>query len=332
QIIASAKQKEPKAKIDGIFIEAMIKKRYEILIGCKKDPIFGPAIVFGMGGVAVEVFKDTCIGLPPLNMALSLKMIKDTRIYKLLKGYRGMPGVDIQAIQFLLYKFSYLVSDFPEIKEIDINPFAIDEHGGIVLDAKVILDKVVIGKKIKPYSHLVISPYPKEYISEFIMKNKKKVIIRPIRPEDEPMEAELFKTFSKETERHRFFGPIKKISHELLQRYTQIDYSREIALIAELKAQKNNKMIGVVRLIGDPFGEKAEFAIVVGDPWHRLGLGNRFTDLILDIARERGYKKVFAKYYCDNKIMEGIFKGHDFKISNLDKKTKYAELNLKNYK
>ncbi len=332
QIIASAKQKEPKAQIDGIFIEAMIEKRYEILIGCKKDPIFGPAIVFGMGGVAVEVFKDTQIGLPPLNMALSLKMIKDTRIYKLLKGYRGMPGVDIQAIQFLLYKFSYLVSDFPEIKEIDINPFAVDEQGGIVLDAKVILDKSIIGKIVKPYSHLVISPYPKEYISEFTMKNKKKVIIRPIRPEDEPMEAELFKTFSKETERHRFFGPIKKISHELLQRYTQIDYSREIALIAELKVGKNNKMIGVVRLIGDPFGEKAEFAIVVGDPWHSLGLGNRFTDLILDIARERGYKKVFAKYYCDNKIMEGIFKGHDFKISDLDKKTKYAELNLKNYK
>ena len=240
-----------------------------------------------------------------------------------------MPGVDITAIQFLLYKFAYLVSDFPEIKEIDINPFAVDEHGGIVLDAKVILDKAVIGKKIKPYSHLVILPYPKEHISKFTMKNKKKVMIRPIRPEDESMEAELFKTFSKETERHRFFGPIKEISHELLERYTQIDYAREMALIAELKTGNRREMIGVVRLIGDPYGEKAEFAIVVGDPWQGFGLGKHFSDLILKIAKDRGYKKVFAKYYKDNKIMEHIFKQHDFKISDLDKKTKYAELMLK---
>ncbi|MCK5061140.1 GNAT family N-acetyltransferase, partial [Candidatus Parcubacteria bacterium] len=266
--------------------------------------------------------------LPPLNMALAHKMIKDTRVYKLLKGYRGMPGVDITAIQFLLYKFAYLVSDFPEIKEIDINPFAVDEHGGIVLDAKVILDKAVIGKKIKPYSHLVISPYPKEHISKFTMKNKKKVMIRPIRPEDESMEAELFKTFSKETERHRFFGPIKEISHELLERYTQIDYAREMALIAELKTGNRREMIGVVRLIGDPYGKKAEFAIVVGDPWQGFGLGKHFSDLILKIAKNRGYKKVFAKYYKDNKIMEHIFKQHDFKISDFDKKTRYAELML----
>ena len=328
-IMAGVRAKEPDALLNGVFIEAMVKKRYEILIGCKKDLIFGPAIVFGMGGVAVEVFKDTRIGLPPLNMALAHKMIKDTRVYKLLKGYRGMPGVDITAIQFLLYKFAYLVSDFPEIKEIDINPFAVDEHGGIVLDAKVILDKAVIGKKIKPYSHLVISPYPKEHISKFTMKNKKKVMIRPIRPEDESMEAELFKTFSKETERHRFFGPIKEISHELLERYTQIDYAREMALIAELKTGNRREMIGVVRLIGDPYGKKAEFAIVVGDPWQGLGLGKHFSDLILKIAKNRGYKKVFAKYYKDNKIMEHIFKQHGFKINDLDKKTKYAELMLK---
>ena len=328
-IMAGVRAKEPDALLNGVFIEAMVKKRYEILIGCKKDLIFGPAIVFGMGGVAVEVFKDTRIGLPPLNMALAHKMIKDTRVYKLLKGYRGMPGVDITAIQFLLYKFAYLVSDFPEIKEIDINPFAVDEHGGIVLDAKVILDKAVIGKKIKPYSHLVISPYPKEHISKFTMKNKKKVMIRPIRPEDEPMEAELFKTFSKETERHRFFGPIKEISHELLERYTQIDYAREMALIAEMKIKNQKKMIGVVRLIGDPYGRKAEFAIVVGDPWQGLGLGKHFSDLILKIAKDRGYRKVFAKYYKDNKIMEHIFKQHDFKISDFDRKTKYAELMLK---
>ncbi|PIR13393.1 acetyl CoA synthetase subunit alpha [Candidatus Falkowbacteria bacterium CG11_big_fil_rev_8_21_14_0_20_39_10] len=157
-IVNSVRKHLPKADIRGVLVEPMIKKKYELMIGCKKDSIFGPAILFGMGGVAVEIFKDTTIGLPPLNMALAMRMIKETKIYKLLKGYRNMPRVDIASIQFLLYKFSYLVSDFPEIKEIDINPFAVDEYGGIALDSKIILDKKVIDKPIKPYSHLVISP------------------------------------------------------------------------------------------------------------------------------------------------------------------------------
>lgn len=327
-IMESARRHEPKAAIEGVFIEPMVKKRYELLIGCQKDPIFGPAIVFGMGGVAVEVFKDTKVGLPPLNMALSLRLISATKIYKLLKGYRGMPGVDIAAIQFLLYKFAYLVADFPEIKELDINPFAIDEHGGIVLDAKVILDKDIIGKKVKPYSHLVVSPYPKEYTAHFKMKNGQKVVLRPIRPEDEPMEAEMFRHFSAETERHRFFHRISDITHELLQRYTQIDYDREIAIIAELSEKKEKKMLGVVRLIADPYGETAEFAIVVADPWQRQGLGNKFTDYILAIARERGIKKVYANFLKDNPPMTRIFEKRGFAVTFKDK-TGYAELELK---
>ncbi|MFH0891266.1 MAG: bifunctional acetate--CoA ligase family protein/GNAT family N-acetyltransferase [Candidatus Falkowbacteria bacterium] len=328
EIMESSRRFEPKAAIEGVFIEPMVKKRYELLIGCQKDPIFGPAIVFGMGGVAVEVFKDTKVGLPPLNMSLSLRLISATKIYKLLKGYRGMPGVDIAAIQFLLYKFAYLLADFPEIKELDINPFAIDEHGGIVLDAKIILDKNVIGKKVKPYSHLVISPYPKEYMAHFKMKNGQKVVLRPIRPEDEPMEAEMFTHFSAETERHRFFHRIGDITHELLQRYTQVDYDREIAIVAELTEKKEKKMLGVVRLIADPYGETAEFAIVVADPWQKQGLGNKFTDYILEIARERGLKKVYASFLKDNPPMIHIFEKRGFAITYKDK-IGHAELELK---
>lgn len=326
EIIASVKKHVPKAQIDGIFIEPMIKKRYELLIGCKKDPIFGPAIVFGMGGVAVEVFQDTQIALPPLNMALSLNLIMETKIYKLLKGYRNIPGVDIQSIQYLLYKFAYLVADFPEIDELDINPFAVDEKGGIVLDAKVILDEKIIGKKLKPYSHLVISPYPKEYTYSFKLKNGKKVIIRPIRPEDEPMEAEMFESFSKESMKHRFIDDIKEVSHEVLMRFTHIDYDREIALIAEMAEGKKKRMLGVVRLISDPLSGVGEFTVIVGDPWHFLGLGNKFTDLILDIAEKRGVKKINAKYLKSNLAMENIFKKRKFNIGEIDKKTNFAEL------
>jgi len=261
RIMSAVKKNAPTANAEGILIEPMVKKRYELLIGCKKDPLFGPVIVFGMGGVAVEIFQDTKIGLPPLNMSLSLRIIKDTKIYKLLKGYRGMPGVDIQSIQFLLYKFAYLIADFPEIKELDINPFAVDEEGGVVLDAKLILDKNVLGKSIKPYSHLVISPYPKEYITQFTLKNKKSVTLRPIRPEDEPLEAKMFERFSQKTMRHRFFSQISEISHEMLIRYTQIDYDREIAIIAESSEKGKKNMLGVVRLINDPLNKTAEFPL-----------------------------------------------------------------------
>jgi acetyltransferase len=327
KIMTSVRRHQPRAAIHGVFIEAMVGKRYELLIGCQKDAIFGPAIVFGMGGVAVEVYKDTKVGLPPLNMSLAMRLIEETKIYKLLKGYRGMPGVDIAAIQFLLYKFAYLVADFPEIKELDINPLAIDEHGGIVLDAKVILDKKIIGKEIQPYSHLVISPYPKEYMAEYKMKNGQTAVIRPVRPEDESLEAEMFKAFSPETQRHRFFGPIKDITHELLVRYTQIDYDREIALVAIIKERGREKMIGVVRLIADPLNETAEFAVVVADPWQGQGLGNKFTDYILSIARKRGIKEVWAKFLRDNKPMLTIFEKRKFNIT-FRGNTGYAELEL----
>lgn len=327
EIMNSARKHMPQADIHGVFIEPMVKKRYEILIGSKKDKIFGPTIVFGMGGIAVEVFKDTKIGLPPLNMALSMRMIEDTKIYKLLKGYRNIPGVDLQAIQFLLYKFAYLLVDFPEIKELDINPFAVDEHGGIVLDAKIILDKDFLNRSTKPYSHLVISPYPKEYIFNFKLQNKKMATIRPIKPEDEPLEAEMFTHFSKETQRHRFFTQIKDITHDLLVRYTQIDYDREIALVAIIKENKNKKMAGVVRLISDPIANTAEFAIVVADPWQHKGLGNKFTDLILDIARKRGIRKVNAKFYKDNNPITTIFEKRGFNIT-YEKDMGYAELEL----
>jgi acetyltransferase len=325
KIMNAARSYDPDAKIDGVLIEPMINKKYELLIGSKKDPLFGPVIVFGMGGVAVEIFKDTKIGLPPLNMSLSLNIIRQTKIYKLLKGYRNMPGVDIQSLQFLLYKFAYLIADFPEIEEIDINPFSLDENGGIVLDAKVVLDKSCLGKNPTPYAHLVISPYPKEYIYQFEMKNAQTVEIRPIKPEDEPMEAEMFKTFSQETQKHRFFKEIKHISHELLQRYTQIDYDREMALVAFVGEGDKKKMIGVVRLISHPYDRSAEFAIVVGDPWQNQGLGGKFTDHILEIAKHRGVDKVYAKFMPDNQPMLKIFKDRKFDISEKEG-IGYAEL------
>jgi len=314
KIMKSSKEQAPDADIRGVFVEQMLKRKYELIIGCKKDPIFGPTIVFGMGGVAVEVFKDTTIGLPPLNMALAMRIIEDTKIYKLIKGYRGMPGADIPSIQFLLYKFAYMIMDFPQIKEVDINPFGVDERGGVVLDAKIILDDKVKVSAEHPNEHLVISPYPSEYITEYTMSNGEKAILRPIKPEDELMEKEMFSNFSERTQRYRFFQLIKDISHDELVRYTQIDYDREIAIIAIVKENGKEKMAGVVRLIADQYNETAEFAIVIADPWQNLGLGNKFTDYIMEIAKARGIQKIYANILADNHIMLHMFRSRDFKM------------------
>lgn len=325
QIMKSSRENVPDAEIKGVFVEQMLKRKYELIIGCKRDPIFGPTIVFGMGGVAVEVFKDTTVGLPPLNMALAMRMIEDTKIYKLLKGYRGMPGADISSIQFLLYKFAYLLMDFPQIREIDINPFAVDERGGVVLDAKVLLDPEVKVDPEHPRKHLVISPYPSEYITEFIMTNGQKAILRPIRPEDEYLEEEMFTKFSERTQRFRFFQLIRDISHQELIRYTQIDYDREIAIIAEIEEDGRKMMAGVVRLIADQYNETAEFAIVVADPWHNLGLGNKFTDYISDIAKARGIKKIYANILAENHIMLHMFRTRGYTLIKIEDDY-YAEL------
>ncbi|MBN2460125.1 MAG: bifunctional acetate--CoA ligase family protein/GNAT family N-acetyltransferase [Candidatus Cloacimonetes bacterium] len=325
RILASSREKVPDADIRGVLVEQMLKRKYELIIGCKRDPIFGPTIVFGMGGVAVEVFKDTTVGLPPLNMALAMRMIEDTKIYRLIKGYRGMPGVDISSVQFLLYKFAYLLMDFPQILDIDINPFGVDERGGVVLDAKVLLDDKVKVDIEHPNKHLVISPYPSEYISDFTLANGKKVVLRPIKPEDELMEKEMFSKFSERTQKFRFFQLIKNISHEQLVRYTQIDYDREIAIIAEVTENNHKMMAGVVRLIADQYNETAEFAIVIADPWHNLGLGNKFTDYICKIAKSRGIQKIYANILAENHIMLHMFRKRGFEMTKIDEGY-YAEL------
>lgn len=327
EIMSNVNKYVPKANIHGVIINKMQNKKYELLIGSKKDPIFGPIIVFGMGGVAVDIFKDINIGLPPLNMSLSLNLIKETKIYELLKGYRNQKPVDLKSIQFLLYKFSYLISDIPEIAEIDINPFSVDEHGGIVLDSSIILDKKSKFDKNNPYKHLVISPYPKEFVKTIKTKNNKKVLLRPIIPEDEELEEEMFTNMSETTQKFRFFGTIKEVTHELLTRYTQIDYDREMAIIALTEEENKKKMAGVVRVINDPFGHSAEFAIVIADPYQKNGIGNDMMDFIIEISKKRGIKKLYAYYLRENKIIEKMFEKRGFKITQ-EQKANLAELDL----
>lgn len=327
-LLENARSHRPDARIDGVLVEKMVKKEFELLVGAKKDPVFGPVIAFGLGGTAVEVFQDIHLGLPPLNMALARRMIERTKVFKLLQGYRGKPGVNLQDLQFLLIKFAYLVMDFPEIKEIDINPFVMDSEGGVVLDSHIVLEKLPAKQGHFTYEHLVISPYPGHYAKEVTMKNGEKVLFRPIRPEDEPLEVEMFEKLSRESIYFRFFGYVPKMSHKFLVRFTHIDYDRELAIVAEVEEEGRKLLAGVVRLVNDYSDDSAEFAIIVADPWHGQGLGGQLMDFMLNIAKERGLQRIHAEALVSNEVMLKMFERRGFKVVKSDGVSYMVELGL----
>ncbi len=324
-VVAAAHRFSRSAHIEGVLLEKMNTKPFEVLIGAKKDPIFGPIIMFGMGGTLVELYKDVAIELPPLNMLLARRLIEQTKIAKLLTGYRGAKGANMNLLCQMLIQFSQIIMDHPEIQEIEINPLALDHKEATVLDARILLGEKQ--QATKPYMHMVISPYPAKYVKRVILKKGKKAILRPIRPEDEGMMAELFTSFSKETQRFRFFNVIKSIDHDMLVRFTQIDYDRELALVAELVEGKNKRLAGVVRYVADSTNTSAEFSVVVGDPWRGLGIGKIATDQLLSIAKQRGIKKIYASLLTDNLIMIKMFKKRGFSIRR-EKGMLYAEKEL----
>jgi acetyltransferase len=283
----------------------------------------------GKGGIAVEVYRDTRLELPPINMALAQRMIEQTKIYPLLKGYRNRKGVDLDLLAFTLCKFAYLVMDFPEIQEIDINPFVMDDKEGVMLDAHVVLDPNVSRAERRPYSHLVIPPYPGRYRRTIKSKNGTPVFLRPIRPEDEPMELEMVNRLSKESLYFRFFGYVPKMTHELMTRFTQIDYDREMAVVALIEQDGKEEMIGVVRIIADPWGEAAEYAILIADEWQGQRLGSQMTDYIIEIGRDMKLSEIYATVLSSNKGMLTLFERKGFDIQREDFETFHVSLKLK---
>ncbi len=323
EIITNAKKYDTKAKIDGISIQQMAPEGYEVIIGSKKDPLFGSVILFGMGGVAVELFQDKKIGLPPLNETLAKRLMEGTKVYELLKGFRGRKPADIDLLKKILVRFSHLIVDFPEIKEVDINPLNIDDKRAIALDARIIIDENVIFKEnIPKHEHLVIIPYPTELIRKVNVKGND-VILRPIKPEDEPLHEEMFKGFSEETVRYRFFRLIKELSHAERVRYCHNDYDREIALVAIVEEKGKRRMLGVCRLTGDMDNETAEFAIVLQDEWQSKGLGEEMMDYVIDIAKQKGWKSIYAGVLTSNFKMIKLFKKKGFKFENIPEEGMY---------
>jgi acetyltransferase len=330
RIIERAKKYNPDAEILGVTVQPMIKKRgYEIIVGAKTDPLFGPVILFGMGGIGVELFKDFSIGLPPLNQTLARRLMEGTKVYQLLKGYRNLPPANIKLLEELIVRFSQLLIDFPQLKEVDLNPLLIDENDAVIIDARIVIDRKKIFQKIEPHQHLVISPYPKKYEALWKMRDGRAVLLRPIKPEDEPLWLEMFRNFSEESIRFRFFQIIKDTPHEVRVRYCNIDYDREIAIVAELTENGQRKILGVVRVSLEPDRKSGEIAFIVADPWQGLGLGTKMVDYTIEICKEMDVESIYAIMLPENHRAINLTKKMGFTLKYMEDGTVKGILNLK---
>jgi len=319
EMIDGVKKHNPESKIEGTTIQKMITDYdYELIVGSKKDPILGPVIMFGLGGIGAEFFKDVAVGLPPLNQLLARRVLEKTRTYELLsKGFRTKPPVNLRLLDETLVRISNLIIDFPEIKELDINPLVIKDNTAIALDARVILDEEAGQKAIEEYSHLIISPYPTKYIQQWKCKDGRTVMLRPIRPEDEPLERELIAGLSPESARFRFFYILKEITHDMLSRFCNIDYDREMAIIAEYIADGKRRNVGVGRIIIEPGWETGEFAVLVADDFQSNGLGLKLCDMLIGIAQDKGLQSMYGIVLNDNTKMIGLVKKLGFTLKML---------------
>ena len=318
RITTRAKEKRPDAEIVGVTVQKMVTypNSFELIMGTKKDPVFGSVIMVGMGGVAAEVFRDRALGLPPLNEALARRMLESLKSWPLLQGYRGKPGANIDRLIEIIMRFSYLVADYPEIKELDINPLLVTPEDVIALDARVVIDRDLVVRTVRPYAHLAIRPYPEEYVTERKLKDGTPVILRPIKPEDEPMWHELLGSCSTQSIWFRFSYLFKQTTHEMATRYCFIDYDRELGIVAEVEEEGQRKLIGVGRLVADADHEVAEYAVIVVDRWHGHGLGGLLTDYCLEVAKQWGVKKVVAEVSKENSRMLATFRNRGFQLND----------------
>jgi acetyltransferase len=315
-MIKTVSEKKPEARIEGVTIQKMVdtKNAIELIVGIKKDPIFGTVMLVGMGGTTAELFKDNRLEFPPLNEKLVRQMLESLKIYPLLKGWRGDAPKNIDKLIEVLIRMSYLAADYPEIAELDINPLVVTDTDVIALDARIVVDEKILKSPVKDYSHLILRPYPESLIKTIKIKDGAEITLRPIKPEDEPLWLEMLASCSKESIYHRFRYDFYFDSHEVASKFCFIDYDREIAIVAEVEEEGIKKLVGVGRLIADPDVEVMEYAILIIDAWQQKELGHIMTEYCLKIAKSRDIKRLAAETTKDNKPMIAVFRKLNFKI------------------
>jgi len=296
------------------------KDAVELILGIKKDRIFGTVLMVGMGGISAELFGDKALGFPPLNESLARRMLESLKIYPLLKGYRGSKPKNIDQLIQVLIRLSYMAADFPEILELDINPLLVTSEEVIALDGRIVIDSLIKRNENHPYEHLALHPYPEKLVKPIELEDGTRLLLRPIKPEDEPLWLEMIGRCSKDSLYSRFRYFFHWQSHEAATRFCYNDYDREIAIVAEIVEGDSKKLLGVGRLIADPDHESVEYAILIEDAWQKKDLGNLLTDYCLEIANSWNLKRFIAQTTTDNKRMIAVFRkrGFDIKINTKD--------------
>lgn len=310
-LLVRVKQHRPNCRITGFTIQPMAPKLrdgYELIIGVTTDNVFGPVVLFGQGGTAVEVVKDIAIALPPLNMKLALDLMSRTRIHRLLSGYRDIPAAAIGAIQLTLVKLSQLIIDHPEIVELDINPLLADKKGVLALDARIRIEPT----HLKGPDRLAIRPYPQELEEIITIDTGQQILLRPIKPEDEPAHRKMLEQTVSRDIYFRFMRAVSYFPHMQLARFTQIDYDREMAFIATMTRDGTPETLAVIRAVTDANNEEAEFAIIVRTDMQGHGIGSRLLDKIIRYCRERGTTRLVGLTLPENREMIKLSKKFHF--------------------
>jgi len=315
RIVENLLQARPEARLGGFTVQPMVQRAgaFELIVGMHRDSQFGAVLMFGEGGTAVELLRDSALGLPPLNMKLALDMISRTRIYRRLQGYRDRPAVDLDALALTLIRLSQLVVDFPEIDSLDVNPLLADHNGVIAVDARI---QVHAGPFVDRLDHLAIRPYPKELEERISVGDGRELLLRPIVPEDEPALDRAFARLDPDEIRNRFLQPMRTLNHIMAARFTQLDYDREMALVlADAGIPGRQDIHAVVRLSADPDNVEAEFAIIVLHHLAGQGLGKLLMQRILDYAKSRGIATVWGVTLRDNQRMRSLARSLGFRQS-----------------
>jgi acetyltransferase len=299
----------PAARVDGFLVQPMISRRgaMELLVGLVEDPIFGPLVAFGQGGTAVEIVHDSSLELPPLNGLLARRLMARTRVSQLLQGYRSKPPADIEAIAEALICLGQLACDHPEIRELDINPLVVDSTGVLALDARL----RVAQPDSAGSSRLAIASYPQELDSVEQLRDGTVLRMRPLRPEDEPVLVDLAAHMSREDLRLRFFTTVPGLTHTVAARLSQLDYDRELGLLAE----RDGVALGMAHFFADPDKLGAEYAVAVRSDWQGRGVGFALMTRLIEIARQRGIGELTGEVLRENKPMLQMCQELGFGIS-----------------
>jgi acetyltransferase len=322
-MIARVKRLQPEARLNGVTVQKMAraKRGREVCIGLVRDEAFGPMIVFGAGGTMIELIDDRAMELPPLNQYLARGLVERTRVHRTLDEWRGAAPVDREALEQVLLRVSEMACELPQLREMDINPLIVDEHGAVAVDARIVLDPTAV--PTHGYQHLAILPYPSRYEQLVPLRGGGEVLLRPVHPDDAQMLQALVTQLTPESRYFRFVSSFTELPPALLSRFTLIDYDREMAMVAVLRERSadtdgnlhdSERIVGVSRYVTNPDQTSCEFSLLVADQLKGRGLGSRLMQSIMQVARDRGLQEIDGLVLANNATMLQLMRHLGFAV------------------